>query len=148
MKMIVCWVYFEAVMSKKAKSVFALTRCWSAESLKVVLKVKMISTACFITYLWMNRPFERAVEWTVKDSLEDSLLRHLVAKQWKCSDWDLSRTRRWNINWKSNLSSQIRGSELTVLYINIYIFTIFPKVLAPPSNERFDYFSNFHEYKS
>ncbi len=27
-----------------------------------------------------------------------------------------------------------------------YIYTILPKVLAPPSNERFDYFSNLHEY--
>ncbi len=30
------------------------------------------------------------------------------------------------------------------IYIYIYIHT----VLAPPSNERFDYFSNLHEYKS
>ncbi len=29
-----------------------------------------------------------------------------------------------------------------------YTYTTLPKVLAPPSNERFDYFSNFHEYKS
>ncbi len=27
-------------------------------------------------------------------------------------------------------------------------YTILSKVLAPPSNEMFDYFSNFHEYKS
>ncbi len=32
--------------------------------------------------------------------------------------------------------------------IYICIYTIFPKVLAPPSNERFNYLSNFHEYKS
>ncbi len=30
----------------------------------------------------------------------------------------------------------------------IKTYTIFPQVLAPPSNERFDYFSNFNEYKS
>ncbi len=37
---------------RKAKSVLALKHCWSAEPLKVALKVKMISTACFITYLF------------------------------------------------------------------------------------------------
>ncbi len=59
----------------KAKAVLASTPCWSAEPFKVVLKVKMISTACFITSLfkWFST-FERAVEWTVKDSLKDSLL--------------------------------------------------------------------------
>ncbi len=37
----------------------------------------MISTACFITYFfeWISA-FELAVEWTVKDSLKDSLLPH------------------------------------------------------------------------
>ncbi len=52
---------------RKAKSVFASTLCWSAEPLKVALKVKMISTVCFITYLEWISVFERAVERTVKD---------------------------------------------------------------------------------
>ncbi len=62
-------------MSKDSEiSVLPSTLCWSAEPLKVELKVKMISTACFITYLfeWIS-DFEHVVEWTVKDSLKDSL---------------------------------------------------------------------------
>ncbi len=35
-------------MSKKAKSVLTSTLCWSAEPLKVALKVKMISAALHI----------------------------------------------------------------------------------------------------
>ncbi len=60
---------------RKAKSVLASTHCWSAEPIKVALKSKMISTACFITSLfeWIS-VFERVVEWTIKDSLKDSLL--------------------------------------------------------------------------
>ncbi len=48
---------------RKAKSVLASTLCWSAEPLKVALKVKMISTACFITYLEWISVFERVFEW-------------------------------------------------------------------------------------
>ncbi len=31
---------------------------------------------------------------------------------------------------------------------NKYIYYIAKSIGSPPSNERFDYFSNFHEYKS
>ncbi len=34
------------------------------------------------------------------------------------------------------------------IVIYIYIHYIAKSVGSPPSNERFDYFSNFHEYKS
>ncbi len=34
-------------------------------------------------------------------------------------------------------------------YFGLFIYTMLPKVLgSPPFNERFDNFSNFHEYKS
>ncbi len=77
-------------MSKESEiSVLALTLCWSAEPLKVALKFKMISTACVITSLFERiSVFERVVEWTVKDSIKDSLShRYLVPKQWNCINW-------------------------------------------------------------
>ncbi len=75
---------------RKAKSVLASTHCWSAEPLKVALKVKMISTALYYIPLWMNQPFERAVEWTVKDSLKDSLLPPPCGETMKL-DWLTAR---------------------------------------------------------
>ncbi len=94
---------------RKEKSVSASTLCWSAEPLKVALKVKMIWTACFITYLEWISVFERVVEWTVTHSKTVSY-RHRVEQQWNCTDWDPSRTRRLE-------DQKDRGSELTVLYI-------------------------------
>ncbi len=65
-------------------SVPASTLCWSVEPLKVALKVIMISTTCFIKSLfeWISA-FERAVEWTVKDSFKDSLLLPLCGATMK-----------------------------------------------------------------
>ncbi len=48
---------------RKANSVLASTLCWSAEVLKLVLKVKMISPACLFTSLFeLIRTFERVVK--------------------------------------------------------------------------------------
>ncbi len=38
---------------------------------------------------------------------------------------------------------------IQILFLRIYIHTLYcQKYWVPPFNERFDYFSNFHEYKS
>ncbi len=89
---------------RKAKSVLTSTLCWSAEPLKVALKVKMITAACslhisnesaFWTCSWMNglRPTQRP---------------SLTATVWRNKETALtdspSRTRRLNINRKSILS--------------------------------------------
>ncbi len=37
---------------------------------------------------------------------------------------------------------------LKMLVLNITIINYIAKNIGSPSNERFDYFSNFHEYKS
>ncbi len=64
---------------RKAKYVLTSTLCWSAETLKVALKVKMISAALHIiitlhisneSAFWMCK----LVEWTVEDPLKDSPL--------------------------------------------------------------------------
>ncbi len=46
----------------------------------------------------------------------------------------------------SHYSNVVITVKVLLYVMNVY--TILSKVLAPPSNERFDYFSNFHEYKS
>ncbi len=63
-KLIVCDRVETGCHSKKSDiSVFASMLCWSAEPLKVALKVKMISTAYVITYFfeWIS-VFERVFE--------------------------------------------------------------------------------------
>ncbi len=73
----------QVVMSKESEiSVWASMLCWSAEPLKVALKVKMISPACVITSV-----FEHVVEWTVKTHSKIVSYRHLVGQQWNCTDW-------------------------------------------------------------
>ncbi len=57
---------------RKAKSVLTSTLCWSAEPLKVVLKVKMISTA-FHYISRMNKRFWTC-SWMNGDPLKDNLL--------------------------------------------------------------------------
>ncbi len=105
---------------RKAKSVLASTHCWSAETLKVGLKVKIILTSCFIS-LWMKRRFERAVEWTVKDSLKDN--------ETSLTD-SPSRTRRWNINIKSILSVRFEDIHIYITmdwsYCQVYVLLCRP----------------------
>ncbi len=88
---------------RKAKSVLASMLCWSAEPLKVALKVKVISTACFITNLEWISVFERAVEWTVTHS-KTVPYRHCVEQHETALTESQSKTRRWNINRSSILS--------------------------------------------
>ncbi len=97
---------------RKAKSVLASTLYRSSEPLKAALKVKWFQQRVSLHISEWISAFELAVEWTVKDSKTVSY--SLVAKQWNCTDWQPS-TRRWNINRESILSSQIRGSALTVI---------------------------------
>ncbi len=64
------WKY--VVMSKESEiSVWALTLCCSDEPLKVALKVYENDFNSVFNYssLWINQPFERVVDWTVKDTL-------------------------------------------------------------------------------
>ncbi len=75
-QLIVCdYLRLSLIFVKTVCHVLVLMLCWSAEPLKVVFNIKMISPACVITYLfeWISI-FERVVvEWTIKDSLKDSL---------------------------------------------------------------------------
>ncbi len=110
---------------RKVKSVLTSTLCWSAEALKVALKVKMISAAlhiiitlhisnesAFWTYSWMNglRPTQR---------------QSLTATVWRNNETALSdspsRTRRLNLNRKSILSVRFEDQNC-YLYIYIYIY--------------------------
>ncbi len=53
----------------------------------------------------------------------------------------------WNLRVQKNLNiEKITFNVVQMKFLAVH--TIVPKVLAPPSNERFDYFSNVHEYKS
>ncbi len=71
----VCIVFYllkYVVMSKESEiSIWALTLCCSEEPLKVALKVYENDFNSMFNYssLWINQPFERVVEWTVKDTL-------------------------------------------------------------------------------
>ncbi len=109
----VCPCIFEKIgchVQGKQISVFASALCWSAEPLKVALRVKNdFTSVCHYIFLWMNQRFECVVEWTVKDSLKDSLLPPPCGETMKLH-W-LTRTRRWNINRRS-------------LYIYIYDFIV------------------------
>ncbi len=85
---------------RKAKSVSASTLCWSAEPLKVALKVKM-----FHYISRMNQRFWTC-SWMNGDPLKDSPLPPPCGATMKLH-WltdSPSRTRRWNINRKSILS--------------------------------------------
>ncbi len=94
--------------TRKAKSVLASTLCWSAEPLKVALKVKMISAALniIITLHISNESAFLNVQLNERFKTHSKTVsyRHRVAQQWNCTDWDPSRTHRWNINRKSILS--------------------------------------------
>ncbi len=72
---------------RKAKSVLTSTICWSAEPLKVALKVKMISTACFITYLEWSAFLNVQLNERFKTHSKTVPYRHCVAQQWNCTDW-------------------------------------------------------------
>ncbi len=73
---------------RKPKSVLVSTHCWSAEPLKVVLKVKMISTACIITYIfeWISHLNVQLNE-RLKTRSKTVSYRRLVVKQWNSTDW-------------------------------------------------------------
>ncbi len=114
---------------RKVKSVLTSTLCWSAEPLKVALKVKMISAALHIiiniTYLeWIS------VFWTcswmngLRPTQRRSLTRHRVAQQWNCTELtdSPSRTRRLNINRKVSCQSDSRIRTNCYIYIYIYIY--------------------------
>ncbi len=64
-------------------------------------------------------------------------------KLWKAFPTNVLTEFDYFIDWKSE-----KFGIFACYIISLLRFTILPKVLVPPSNERFDYFSNFHEYKS
>ncbi len=99
------------------------SNCWSAEPLKVALKVKMVSTAFHYIFLWMNQRFWMCGWMNGLKTQRQSL----TATLWRNNETALTdspcRTRRWNINRKSIWSNQIWGSVLTTnWYIYIYIY--------------------------
>ncbi len=58
------------------------------------------------------------------------------------------RVSKW---WQMYLTKIIKNILFCIflrIYIYIYIHYIAKSIGSPPFNERFDYFSNFHEYKS
>ncbi len=93
---------------RKAKSVLTSTLCWSAEPLKVALKVEMISAALHII-ITLHISNESAflnvwlIEWFKTHSRQS-----LTATMWRNNETALtdspSRTRSLNINRKSILS--------------------------------------------
>ncbi len=47
------------------------------------------------------------------------------------------------------MKKQVRNLTSCYVFLYIYIYTHYiAKSIGTPSNERFDYFSNFHKYKS
>ncbi len=112
-------------MSKESEiSVFASALCWSAEPLKVALRVKNdFTSVCHYIFLWMNQRFECVVEWTFKDSIKDSLLPPSCGETMKLH-W-LTRTRRWNINRRSLYIYNDFIVKFVFCYVDRYFIIVF-----------------------
>ncbi len=111
---------------RKVKSVLTTTLCWSAEPLKVALKVKMISAALHII-ITLHISNESAFLNVQLNERWPTQRQSLTATVWRNNETALTETRlkhAGEISTEKYLVSQIRGSELTVLYYiyNIYIY--------------------------
>ncbi len=110
--------------SRKVKSVLTSTLCWSAEPLKVALKVKMISAALHII-ITLHISNESAFLNVQLNERWPTQRQSLTATVWSNNETALTETRlehAGEISTEKYLVSQIRGSELTVIYIYIYIY--------------------------
>ncbi len=107
---------------RKVKSVLT-TLCWSAEPLKVALKVKMISAALHII-ITLHISNESAFLNVQLNERWPTQRQSLTATVWRNNETALTETRlkhAGEISTEKYLVSQIRGSELTVLYVYIYM---------------------------